>query len=376
MARELVIVAAGDISIGLEEFPPRDGLVPMRKDKAGVRAWLNKIAPVLREADFTFGNLEGLICEPMPDLEGRAIWGNIVRMPREVADILKDAGFDALSLANNHSMDLGSEGLLQTVANLDRVGIAHSGGGANIHQARAPAILEKHSVKVALLSYSSVFVPGTFPAGKDKPGIATVAVSTGYEISNRLSYSPGLLPRVVTTANQSDVKRMIEDVHQARARSDLVVVSWHWGVTRHANAGASGIAIEDTPLPVLDYQQEVGRAAIDAGADIVFGHHPFRLQGVEIYNSKPICYCLGRLSTGYTYLEPVFSEDSVLLKVYVDVNSKRINRVALVPIRIPDQTQEPYPVSGDCADVVRELEKQSKKYGTRFQSRAGEITVS
>ena len=369
-------MAVGDISLGLQEFPPRAGLVPIRRDHVGVSGCLSEVSSILQEADFTLGNLEGLICEPMPDLEGRAIWGNIIRMPPVVAEVLKATGFDALSLANNHSMDLGADGLLQTAANLKRVGIAHSGAGRNIAEARAPAILECDGVKVALLSYSSVFVPGTFPAGNDKPGIATVSVKTSYEISDRLSYSPGLQPRVITTANAKDLQSLVDDVHRAKAVADLVVVSCHWGVTRHANAGASGVPIEDTPLFVLDYQEEMSHAAIDAGADLVFGHHPFRLLGVEIYKSVPICYCLGRLTTGYTYLDPVFSEDSVILKGYIDARSKRLTRVSLIPIRIPDKTQEPRIAStSEHKGVLRELTRQSKKYGTTFRSKMGELVI-
>ena len=376
MAKELTLMVVGDISLGLQEFPPRGGLVPVVKDEAGVRSWLSKVAPVLRQGDFTMGNLEGLICDPMPDLEGRGIWGNIIRMPPEVADILKDSGFDAFSLANNHTMDLGPEGLIQTLSNLDRVGIAHSGAGRDIHEARKPAILERDGVRLALLSYSSIFVPGTFPAGENKPGIVTVAVKTSYEIPDRLSYSPGMQPRVITNPSKSDVGKMVEDVRQAKSQSDIVVVSWHWGFTRHANAGASGVPIEDSPLLVLDYQEEVGRAAIDAGADLVFGHHPFWLHGVETYKSKLICYCLGRLATGYGYVEPVFGENSVIAKAYIDSKTKRLTRVTLIPIKIPHETQEPYMIPvGEVREIVSELEKRSRKYGTRFRLERGEIQV-
>lgn len=376
MARDLTLLALGDLSLGLEEFPPRGGLVPVRKDHVGEQAWLSKVAPVLQKGDFTFGNLEGLICDPLPDLEGRGVWGNIIRMPSRVADILKSAGFNAFSLANNHTMDLGPEGLRQTLRNLDRVGIAYSGAGMNIRDARKPALLEQSGVKVALLSYSSIFVPGTFPAGAEKPGIATIAVTTSYEVPDRLSYSPGLQPRILTAPDRRDMQAMIEDIRRARETADVVVVSCHWGFTRHANAGAAGIPIEDSPLIVLGYQEEVGRAAIDAGADVVFGHHPFWVLGVEVYKSKPICYCLGRLATGYTYDEPVFGEYSLILKGHIESRNKRLTRISFLPLRIPDRTQEPYVLpAGSEGGVVRALEKQSKRYGTRFIAEGGEIVI-
>jgi poly-gamma-glutamate capsule biosynthesis protein CapA/YwtB (metallophosphatase superfamily) len=297
-------------------------------------------------------------------------------MPPEAADILKNTGFDALSIANNHTMDLGAEGLFQTLGNLDRVGIAHSGGGRNIQQARKPAILERKGVKLALLSYSSVFVPGTFPAGRDKPGIATVAVKTSYEIPDRLSYSPGLQPRVITIPSQKDVQQMTEDVRQAKAQADVVIVSCHWGFTKHANSGASSIPVEDSPLFVLNYQEDVGHAAIDAGADLIFGHHTFWLQGMEMYKGKLICYCLGRLSAPYTYVDPVLGNESVILKAYIDPGSKQLTRVTLIPVRIAVESQEPYIVTAsEGLDIIRELERQSKKYGTKFLPEGEEIAV-
>lgn len=127
---------------------------------------------------------------------------------------------------------------------------------------------------------------------------------------------------------------------------------------------------------VLDYQEELGRAAIDAGADAVFGHHPFWILGVEVYKSKPICYCLGRLSTGYTYDEPVFGEYSMILKGYIDPKVKHLSRISFIPIRIPDKSQEPHVIlAGQDSGVVRALEKQSRRYGTKFRSEGGEIVI-
>jgi len=376
MAEGLTVMAVGDIFFGLQEYPPRPGLVPVSKDRTGLYTWFDKVSPVLHLGDFTLGNLEGQICEPLPDLEGKAIWGNIIRMPPEAADILKSTGFNALSIANNHTMDLGAEGLFQTLDNLDRVGIAHSGGGRNIQEARKPAILERKGVRLALLSYSSVFVPGTFPAGRDKPGIATVAVKTSYEIPDRLSYSPGLQPRIITTPSQKDVQQMTEDVRQAKTQADVVVVSCHWGFTKHANSGASGIPVEDSPLFVLNYQEDVGHAAIDAGADLIFGHHTFWLQGMEVYKGKLICYSLGRLSAPYKYVDPVLGDNSVILKGYIDPDSKQLARITLIPVRIAVESQEPFTVSAcEGLDIIRELERQSKKYGTKFQQEGEEFAI-
>ncbi|MFC1917715.1 CapA family protein [Chloroflexota bacterium] len=374
MKQELTVLIAAEINFGEEETTQTEGVVAV-KPKKSLDAWLEKVAPVLRDGDFTLGVLEGPLCQPLPDV-GRKSWGAMLRMPPEAADALKRAGFDSVILANNHTMDFGAEGMLQTLANLDRVGISYSGGGKDIHEARKPAILERDGVKLAVLSYSSIFVPGLFPAGENKAGIATITVDTSYQIPITLAYNPGLIPRIINTPRETDFQQMREDVRLARTLADIVLVNLHWGVPNRVNANASGIPVKNVPFYTLAYQEEMGRATIDAGADMVIGHHPLRLQGVEVYQGKLIFYSLSPLIFSHGWRNDVHQEESVIVKGYIDPASKRLKSVNLIPAIHPRDTHETYilPI-GQAGRVLTDLQEKSEKYGTRFRIDGDEIVI-
>lgn len=376
MPRELTLLATGDIFVGMPGDHPRiHNVVPM-PGKPDLIDWFGDLVPILREGDFTFGNLEGPICTGgEPDIGKAGTGGAVFKMPPLSAQVMKRAGIDALALANNHTMDLSAGGLLETIQHLDAAGVAWAGGGRNAAEARRPAVLEREGVRVAFLSYTSSFIPGIHPAGPDKPGLCTVTVTTAYEIPGSIRYAPGVPPRIVTTADHRDVAQMKADVRLAKANADIVVVSWHWGLTRYANAFGMGIAIDEAPFFVLNYQEDMGRAAIDAGADLVMGHHPHRLQGMEVYQGKLICYSLCNLAISFGE-GPNFGEESVIVKATIDAASKQISRLSFVPIRLPDATMVPCRVpesqAGSYVDLMTSL---SKKYGTAFHVENGEIAI-
>lgn len=377
MAKELTLMAVGDIFISTPDNYPRiHNVVPITRRPTDLFSWLADVAPILRDGTFTMGNLEGPICDGgEPDASKAGTGGAIFYMPPSVASVLKRAGFDALALANNHMMDLGPAGLLKTIENLDQAGIARAGGGRNIAEARQPAILERDGVRVAFLSYTSSFIPGTSPAGPNKAGMATVSISTAYEIPGNIRYAPGVPPRIITTADHDDAEKMRDDVRKAKAEADLVVVSWHWGLTRYANAFGMGISLEEAPFFVLNYQEDMGRAAIDAGADLVMGHHAHRLQGMEIYRGKLICYSLCNLAMSFGEGFN-FGEESVIVKGYIDAATKQITRFSFVPIMLPDATMQPYPVPArQAGNFVTLLTQLSKKYGTKFSVEGDEVVI-
>jgi len=378
VTKELTLMAVGDIFIGgPDDYPHIHNVVPMTKVRPDLFSWVENIAPVLKQGDFTLGNLEGPICAGGEvDISKARTGGAVFKMPPAVAGVLKRAGFDALALANNHTMDLGAAGLLETMQHLDDAGVSWAGGGRNIAEARRPAMLERDGVRVAFLSYTSSFIPGTSPAGPAKPGLATVTITTAYEVPGSIRYAPGVPPRIITTADRRDAEQMCEDVRKARSEADLVIVSWHWGLTRYANAFGMGITLEEAPFFVLNYQEDMGRAAIDAGADLVMGHHPHRLQGMELYKGKLICYSLCNLAMSFGE-GANFGEESVIVKACIDADSKKITRLSCIPIRLPPETMEPcrVPVQ-QSQDHVELLTVLSKKYGTRFRIEGDEIAIS
>lgn len=377
MSRDLTILATGDIFIGLpDDHPKIPNVVPMRKERADLYSWLEHIAPILQQGDFTLGNLEGPICEGGEvDISKAGTGGAVFKMPPVVASVLKRAGIDAVALANNHTMDLGYSGLLDTIKHLDAAGVAWAGGGKDIDEARRPAILEKDGVRVAFLAYTSTFIPGTSPAGPGKPGMATVTVNTAYEVPGNIRYAPGVPPRIITTADKRDAEAMREDVRRAKANADIVVVSWHWGLTRYANAFGMGVTLAEAPFFVHQYQEDMGRAAIDAGADLVMGHHAHRLQGIEVYKGKLICYSVCNLAISFGEGHN-FGKESVIVKATIDARSKSIKRLSYVPIVLPGETMEPLRVpAGQAQGHVDLMTTLSKKYGTRFVIEGDEVAI-
>ena len=373
MPKELELLVAGDIFFECEgQLTSEYKLI----QKAHPSEWLKKIVPLLQRADFVQGNLEGAVSEPLPALPGKAGELNVLKMRPVVCDALKEAGFHTVTLANNHAMDFGDEGMLQTLANLDRVGITPFGGGRDIANARKPAIIERDGVKVAFLAYCSVYTPGSAPAGENKPGIVTIPVRTSYEIPAGILSNPGGLPRVITTAHEADVEKMREEVKRAREIANIVVVNFHWGLTQRGSWPSAGVPVEERPFYVLNYQEDLGRAAIDVGADLVVGHHPHRLQGVELYKGKLICYSVGNLTMGYT-LGPNGGEDALLVKGYIDPATKKLSKVNLIPIIVPDETMEPDLIAADqMTGFIAELNRLSRKYRTQFRREEAEVSVA
>lgn len=179
---------------------------------------------------------------------------------------LKSAGFDLVTLGNNHSMDYGPSGLAEMLRLLDGQGIGYSGAGANRDKAWQPASwtkagMPKLSLSSALAFMSDKALNTCWPAGPQSAGLAAL--------------------RLGGVVNKNTLPTIKAIVDRGKKAGDFVIVALHWGIEK-----------ETTPTP---YQVALGRAFIDAGADLVLGHHPHVLQGAELYKGKPIFYSLGNL---------------------------------------------------------------------------------
>jgi len=311
---------------------------------------------LLRSADFTFGNLEGSTAD------AGAPWSiketNWKADARQV-EALAVAGFDAVTVANNHMLDFGYPALLETLGHLDRLGIRHTGGGRNLAEAHEPAIIEKDGCRVALLGYTSVFIP-EWAAGADHPGLAVMRARTSYEAPPRVFEVPGTPPIVRTRLCERDREQLAADVSAARARADIVVCAFHWGVSRGF-------------VKIADYQTELGQHAIDVGADIVFGHHPHVIQGVEVYRGKPIFYSLGNFTFAQHNLKKGHEAESLIVRCRIE--DKRIVAVEYIPAEI-DSEINPQPldlVAG--AHVVEMVARRSAAFGTHFQPNGDAVKV-
>ncbi len=199
------------------------------------------------QADILFGNQEAPIGPAGTGTKFDKTYAFLT--PLRHAEIVPQEGFDVVSLANNHAMDYGAEALGTTMEFLDSNNVAYCGAGMNLNDARSPAIIEKDGIKYGFLAYSNTY-PEEFWATSTRAG-------------NPFGHAHYLKA----------------DIPALRDQVDYLFVSFHWGSER----------MDSTK----QYQKDLGRLAIDLGADGVFAHHPHVLQGMELYKGKVIAYSLG-----------------------------------------------------------------------------------
>lgn len=231
--------------------------------------WLSGIAPAIRAADIAIGHLE------VPHSESRSeLAGDVPApgAPPENLAAIAGAGFAMLSLAGNHMADCGAPGIADTISGLDALGIAHGGAGANLAQARAPALAERNGRRIALLSYNCVG-PENGWAGDDSAGCAYLRVETA-------DGSPIAPAAPLDRAAPQAFAVLERDIAAARAQADLVLVAMHKGIVH-------------TRARLAPYERPLAHAAIEAGADGVIGHHAHIVRGIEFHRGKPILHGMG-----------------------------------------------------------------------------------
>lgn len=279
----------------------------------------------LRRADISIGNLEAPLSSGGNEFAGKKFR---FRVNPKAAGALKRAGFSVLTLANNHIMDFGARGLRETLASLDRQNISYAGAGEDIEAARKPALLERNGKKVAFLSYS-LTQPVEFFAGEKRAGAAP-----GYS------------------------RYFQEDIRKARSSADYVVVSFHWGAER--------------AVYPKSYQTEAARRAVDAGADLVIGHHPHVLQGVERYRGGLILYSLGNFAFGSLSRH---AETSVMARIVLDGG---VREVELIPLNVRNTEVrfQPTVLRGKRGlEVISRLNALSRQWNTAVISDGGRFLV-
>ncbi|MFN2138059.1 MAG: CapA family protein [Candidatus Promineifilaceae bacterium] len=215
-----------------------------------------EVADRLRGADIAVGNLESALGDIGEPEEKRYPF----RAPPQAAQTLAQAGFDLVSLANNHGMDYGPEALLQGITLLHAAGVAAAGGGQNSAAARKPQIIERNGLDIAFLSY--VDVPVEAISGFDTADWTATDSSPGLAWANPV--------------------QMAGDIASAGEQADLVVVLLHSGIEYQAAPGEA--------------QRAAAHTAVDAGAELVIGHHAHILQGIEQYGAGTIIYGAGNFA--------------------------------------------------------------------------------
>jgi poly-gamma-glutamate synthesis protein (capsule biosynthesis protein) len=193
---------------------------------------------------------------------------------------LKRAGFHVATLAGNHMFDAGPDGIKDTTATLRQLGIVTAGAGMNLSEARKPAVVDRQGTIVGTLSYNCVG-PKESWAEEMKAGCAYVQIITHYELDHA---TPGGPPRIYTFAEPESTDAMLADIENLRRDVDVLIVALHKGIGH-------------TPAVLAMYERPLAKAAIEAGADIVVGHHAHILRGIELYKGRPIYHGLGNFVT-------------------------------------------------------------------------------
>ena len=272
------------------------------------------VLPTLWAADLRFLNLEGPFAgaskDPrLPDIPHKN-WRH--SEPDQVAALVA-ANIDVVGVANNVTYPW--QALLRSLAVLDEAGIAYTGGGHNIKEAHQPAILETNGVKVGFIQYGATVFPYNHAATDEIPGIAQIKVHTAYQPPHNLD-KPGQPPVVITWVDEASKALMVQDIKDLNEKADVVIVSYHWGISRSTKA--------------VSYQSDIAKAVIDAGADVVIGHGPHKYQKIEIYKGKPVFHSLAQFAFDDRRKDRYKTFREGLL-VRVAIKNKKVASVSFVP---------------------------------------------
>ncbi len=315
------------------------------------------VLDMLASADVIFGQLEGPLAEPsanpsQPDIPHKNGWRH---SGAKVGPALKKAGYVGVSCASNVAYPASAA--VASVKVLDEVGVLHCGVGETLAEARKPVIIEKNGIRLGFLSYTSVFWPSNHAASANGPGCATIKAHAAYEPGPRALEMPGAEPITHTFADPAELEAMRDDVRALRSKVDLVILSCHWGVSS-----------KDEPVA---YQREIARAAIDAGADMVFGHHPHVVQAAEIYQGRPVFYSLGNFVFDWDVMRGRHLDG---LALRCAISDRKIASIELLPVRRNEHNDICVHGADTVAgkEILGRFEQLSKKLGATIVLSAGD----
>ncbi|HWN70147.1 MAG TPA: CapA family protein [Haliangium sp.] len=381
--RRWVMHAAGDVMLARRYETPEQGepLVPADDVAGGARRVVAAVARAFGAADLRTLNLESVVGD-VPDDAGYPGKAFLIRTRSEALAALQDLGVDLVGLANNHIRDYGDEGVMATMAALERAGIAHVGAAAGIaddaQAAARPVVIEAGGVRVGMLAWSTLSggaVNDGFPEdGAAVPDGVDPEILWQYEARTwgfeGPTWSVPALPRRIGSAWRlfSYAEPGLDRAESAGAWASLSEVypemqDWvagrgHGGAafwqTQEAQQAISALAMDADVVVVqlhggFDFQtapsafvRTAARAAVDAGADLVLAHHPHVLQGAEWYRGKLIAYSLGNFLFDQEFL---LTFSSAFLRTVWDGDT--LVEARLMPIEI--DAYQPRPAAGAAA---------------------------
>jgi len=326
MAGPLTLAIVGDVMLGR--------LVNQVISQKGFGYPWGDVLPVLQQADLFLINLECTMTahtQPWHDGEYKVFY---FRAEPSVVDTLKIGGVAFAAVGNNHIGDFGAQGLLETLAVLDRAGIAHTGAGPNLAAARAPAVLSSKGVRVGVVAFADY--PLAWAATETTPGINYIPISLDPE-----DFAP--VERVLATARQ---------------HADLVVFTIHWGPNMQSRPP--------------DLFRAFARRVIDAGADLFWGHSAHLVQGIEVYGGKAILYDTGDFVDDYA-VDPLERNDLSALFL-VQIRPPVVERIDLVPVCISDM-QVNLAAEPEKGSFIRRLARLCREMDTELKIDADRVSV-
>jgi len=335
---------------------------------------------LMQEADIAYGNLEFSIND-RPELQ--RVFYNF-RTPTGFVWELAAIGINLVSMANNHALDFGPEGLADCLKALDRAAIGHAGAGLTLAEARAPDTerVQSQTTRFALLARMRYWTSRYRCSDPSGPCLATI------DPAEILVAKEGGGTETVEGLLAADVSAMEDDVVLAKRHHDVVMVSLH----NHDRSHHRAYGVQDTTPP---NDEIMYRRAIDAGADLVIGSGPHVLRGIEIYQGKPIFYSLANFI--YQYRTPeaipidlIHQRDGEIARptnvsvwdrrdpreifqgvmVRMTINAGKLTRIELIPFTIDDEGPlygvPRLPSTARGREIIELVQRLSAPYGTRI----------
>ena len=326
------IALTGDVMLGrmVDE-------VIIRNSRLQTATVWGDVLPLLLQADLRFVNLECVISQRGHKWQPEQKAFHFRASPGAI-DVLQAARIDAVTLANNHILDYGTEALLECLTLLDRAGIPYAGAGRNLRDALVPMLVECSGNQVAVIALTDN--EPEWEAAGHQPGVNYVAYD-----------HHGLLEPYRT--------RLAETISLARSHARFVIISAHVG----PNWGA--------PSPAM---RALAHHLLDLGADLYWGHSNHTPQGIELYQGKTILYSTGDFIDDYA-VDPTERNDLSFLFL-LDVQDGHLERLHLHPTRI-DNCRVGIATGRDAAHLERDMQAKCLAFGSqlKFQDHIGVMTV-
>ncbi len=405
--RRIAMHFGGDVMLGRRYLEPtRDGTALLRSGSidADARAVVGDLAPLFAAADVSMVNLETVVGD-LPQAIAYPHKRFLLQTPPEALGALDEMGVDVVALGNNHVNDWQALGVASTVAHVEAAGLAHTGAGADAAQAVVPVLVDADRKRIGVLSYTTVngnFVNDNLPlSDEQRPAAVPTADAWLWEAKEFAWSTPDghvliggrLLPGDAWQAWRDTAPKLSARQQRAlwAALSDVFPELQDW-VARRGHGGAAwfrtdtieadiaGLRDRGADLVVVQlhggfqfsetgsgWLQHVARRSIDAGADVVIGHHPHVLQGFEWHRGKLIAYSLGNLVFDQDFLA---TYDSVMVRlVYEGV---RLIEAKLVPVSL--ENYRPVPAADATASsILRTIDARSAVPATALRQDDGSV---